>query len=622
MKGKRMFRQGAQLCAAIFCAAIHGNSSLAETSPRTDQPIVNGLASSDYPTVGALLFSPTGSAQNAVGICSGTLAGCRTFITAAHCVCETVGPNCQPGAAGAPNPRQYFVYLPHVGVVPVEAIAVREDFDFPTGDIAVVRLQSAVENIRPSPINNVASPPGGTSGVIVGYGLTGGGKSDYGLKRYGNVVTTACSGGISPQTSVCWAFRAPLGPPATNSNTCNGDSGGPLFVDFGSGLLLAGVTSGGTSETCGPPDDSYDANVYNYRTWIEAQAGTDLNSSACGTGPQVGDPEVSVLAYTGSLNGGDAIVYEFEVPPFTTELRVTSNATRDFDLYVLDGPGVSRSNYTCKDEGASPMAACRFDSPESGSWSAMVYAFGGSGTFQITMTMIGASCVGKPDGTPCDDANDCTEADQCLSGSCVGSPRTDGSPCSDGNRCTNPDQCVSGVCVGASHPRTDCKRVTLMGSSVLRIGRPFDRPPSLVWRWSQGESTDVSLFGDPRGATDFDVCLYQDQGGQPTLSWQKNISAGGFCYGGRACWVRTRTGFRYANRNGAATGITRLQLMSGVEGRASITLKAGTVNFSAPTLPLSLPAKVQLMNDYACWEANFPSAAKNNSTQLRARGTP
>ncbi|MCX8071568.1 MAG: trypsin-like serine protease [Candidatus Binatia bacterium] len=605
------------LLVALWC----GGSTRAFTIG-SESPIVNGLATENYPPVGALLFSQLGSPTTAVGICTGTLIGCQTFATAAHCVCDTVGANCQPGQPGAPNPSQYFVFLPHVGVIPVQSIAVRSDFDFPKGDVAILRLDAPAGNIRPARINTQASPPNGTPGTIVGYGLTGGGKTDYGIKRYGNVVTTECTNGISSQTSVCWAFRSPLGDPATNSNTCNGDSGGPLFVDFGTGPLLAGIASGGTSEGCLPPDDSYDANVYNYRSWIETQAGSDLNATACGSEAQVGDPEVTVLAFTATASTGQGVTYDFEVPPQTVELRVTSNATRDFDLYVRSAPGVTREAYDCKDDGSSPMAACRFPSPTNGPWSALVYPYGGSGAYQITITMIPATCQGAADGSPCDDDNDCTENDQCRSGTCVGTPRPDGSPCFDGNRCTNPDQCASGVCVGGSSPQTGCKRVTVAGGSMLRIGTPSNRPPSLVWRWSRGQSTDPVLFGDPRGATDFDVCLYVDQGGQPTLLWEKNVSPGGFCGRNRPCWVQTGKGFRYTNRSGAPLGVTRLQLTGGTEGNASILFKAGTTNFLPPGLPIALPAKIQLVNDYACWEADFSAAIRNDAGTFRARSDP
>ena len=83
----------------------------------------------------------------------------------------------------------------------------------------------------------------------------------------------------------------------------------------------------------------------------------------------------------------------------------------------------------------------------------------------------------RPKGTPCDDANACTQSDACNAGTCVGAdpvvceatdqchdpgscdtdtgicspqtPRADGVGCDDGNACTQSDACQAGVCVGA-----------------------------------------------------------------------------------------------------------------------------------------------------------------------------
>src|SRR5690349_2658206 len=51
-------------------------------------PIVNGAASHGHPTTAALLFGSGGQGgyANAEAGCSATLIGCRTVLTAAHCV--------------------------------------------------------------------------------------------------------------------------------------------------------------------------------------------------------------------------------------------------------------------------------------------------------------------------------------------------------------------------------------------------------------------------------------------------------------------------------------------------------------------------------------------------------
>lgn len=106
------------------------------------------------------------------------------------------------------------------------------------------------------------------------------------------------------------------------------------------------------------------------------------------------------------------------------------------------------------------------------------------------------------------------------------------------------------------------------------------------------------------------------------LSWQKNVAAGGLCDRGRGCWLQTRRGFRYTNRNGAPGGIQELDLVGGPDGKSSVSLRAGTNNLVPPPLPLSLPVIVQLANDRACWEATFSSPSVNMATEFRSRSDP
>jgi hypothetical protein len=127
------------------------------------------------------------------------------------------------------------------------------------------------------------------AGTIVGFGVTDGALDDFGILREGSVTISSCDGFFPEPALVCWTFAAPLGPPGTDSDTCFGDSGGPLFVDFGGGQVLAGVTVSGTDANCRPTDVSDDTNVFQNRTFIQSIAGTDLSSTSCGAITQVGD---------------------------------------------------------------------------------------------------------------------------------------------------------------------------------------------------------------------------------------------------------------------------------------------------------------------------------------------
>lgn len=252
-----------------------------------DTRIVNGVETQSRPTTGALLSSLNRQ------LCSGTLVGCETFVTAAHCVC--------PGNTFCtPNPAAFAVYLQHAGIVSVGSIDVHPQYQFgETSDIAVLTLSSPIDGIPPTPINDGGDPPAGTGGVIAGFGIVDGNNGRSGLLREGHVTTAACSAAPEP-AHVCWNFANPIGSPGTDSNTCSGDSGGPLLADLGAGEILVGVTSGGDSYTCRAPDNSFDTNVFQNAAFIQSIGGADLLNTACGGISQVGDVDTAIIAVSTS----------------------------------------------------------------------------------------------------------------------------------------------------------------------------------------------------------------------------------------------------------------------------------------------------------------------------------
>lgn len=349
--------------------------------------IVNGTLSFQDPSVGALLRGP--DPDRAVAWCSGTLIGCNTFLTAAHCVCDFDGAACQAGSP-APDPSEWFVFLQHAGFFAVESIAVHPSYDFPSEDVAVVRLAAAASGVAPSPLA-AQDPPLGSDGTIVGFGRSGGGEDDYGLKRRGAVVTSSCGNDL-PEGLLCWAFENPLGPPGIDSNTCNGDSGGPLFVDEAGTAVLSGLTSGGSSDSCLPTDESYDTSVARQRSYIEARAGGDLGSAACGELPPVGDDATEVAGFTQALDAGKPTgEHVLDLPAGVRRLRVALNASEegsaDVDLYVRAGSEPTLSEWDCRAFGSSQYGYCEFDAPAAGPWHVLVNRFSGAATYQVTLTL-------------------------------------------------------------------------------------------------------------------------------------------------------------------------------------------------------------------------------------------
>jgi hypothetical protein len=156
------------------------------------------------------------------------------------------------------------------------------------------------------------------------------------------------------------------------------------------------------------------------------------------------------------------------------------------------------------------------------------------------------SCVGRPDGSNCNDLNACTAVDRCQAGQCVGAspkvcpanadpcqqpvcaprgglcgfgPGPDGATCDDGNRCTTNDRCESGLCAGA---RKSCPGAT----GCLEAG---------ICDGATGECR-VTTRLDGTVCSDGDVCTRRDRclagacvGGDPMVCSEGQTCRAGVC---------------------------------------------------------------------------------------------
>lgn len=580
--------------------------------------IVNGTLTSQYPSVGALL-SPAN--PNTAGlVCSGTLIGCHTFLTAAHCVCDLTGADCQSGPS-APHPGDYVVFLQHAGFFAVSSIHVHPDFAFPVADVAILTLATPVTGIAPTPIDVTGAPVAGGAATIVGFGRNAG-SQDYGLKRTGAITIAPCVAGVSNTTSVCWDFAEPVGPPGTSSDTCNGDSGGPLLADFQCGDTVAGITSGGTSGGCTPTDHSYDASVFEYRDYIASQAGGDLGLASCGAMPQAGEPSAPITAASGTLSAGaPQATHTLTVPTGTSVLRVALNASEDlgadFDLYLKAGSPPTSVDFDCKADGPNQYGFCEIAAPASGTWYALVQRQLGSGIYQLTATTFASGAPGGgTDGRACDDHNGCTQTDVCEAGACGGSPVADGTACDDGSGCTTPDRCQAGACRSVAAPVTGCVDPVVGGKASLALKStvPTSRD-SFVWHWPKGGATSTADFGDPVAGAGYELCVFDEHAGVPALVLDALIPGGG------SLWSATARGYKYRDATAQHGGLRTMVLKSGAAGSSSISLSAKGGGLAMPALPLSQDSHVtvQLLGTQACFEATYGTNRVNTSAQFKAR---
>ena len=327
-------------------------------SPDVAPRIVNGLPTNWYPTVGALLKRDANAKYGSW--CTGTLIGCNTYLTAGHCIAEDE------------TPSHYKVFFQHAGFFDVTSIDWQKSkYVEPTAargakaDVAVLKLARPVTGITPHKINEAAEHSINRKGTIVGFGRTGGQNYDYGLKRYGFAVAAACRSSYPPGELLCWNYDG-----QQTANTCNGDSGGPIFLQEGRPEeVVTGITSGGVNPACLATDHSFDTSVFYNRAWIAGIAGADLGHAACGSEPVLQDKNTRYYGFSGHIDGAHA-THEFRVKvKDVRQLRVGANLGVPIglapgqmllqpQLYVIAGQSNDVGQAVCSDKPDAQAAFC------------------------------------------------------------------------------------------------------------------------------------------------------------------------------------------------------------------------------------------------------------------------
>jgi hypothetical protein len=376
----------ASLRAVLVLVAFSGIGSARPPAGEGTQAAISliggGTATAEWPTTALLA---TGVSQ-----CSATLIGCRTALTAAHCVCSVGGSGDACGLDGTNrlDPNDMVLYLQHAGFLFVDSVEVPPSYEFGVaGDLAVLHLAYPMRGLAPSPINMLTEPLAGETGTIVGFGASEVGGADAGIKRVGSIEVASCTD-VPEANYVCWTFDG------TQADTCLGDSGGPLFADVGAGLRLAGVHSGG-DDVCNVGDNAFDADVFVESLWIQSEAGADLGVASCGDGPQLGDPSVTTDSFTGTV--ATQATHSFSVPAGTKELRVGLNAAlgsppNDLDLYLKFGAPPTTSDFDCGPQLLGVFEFCTISDPAPGTWHVLVDVLvGGPAEYQVTVAELPAN---------------------------------------------------------------------------------------------------------------------------------------------------------------------------------------------------------------------------------------
>jgi hypothetical protein len=143
-----------------------------------------------------------------------------------------------------------------------------------------------------------------------------------------------------------------------------------------------------------------------------------------------------------------------------------------------------------------------------------------------------------------------------------------------------------------------------------------DSGDRLTWKWRHGAATPKADFGIPLTLTDYEVCIYDST----SMVSRACAPADGVC-DGRPCWKELRHGYKYRRRDVSAGLKNGLQIIlkEGGDGKAAITVKGKGRTPIIPTLPLSQPVTVQIINSgRSCWEAIYSAPAlKNDATGFK-----
>lgn len=216
-----------------------GKCSALDLTESVTAKIVNGTQCGTLnksPVVAILRNTPDGR----TGLCSGTMLSPNKVLTAAHCL---EGASSIDILFGTSTDKFAFVAASSWNIHPTFS---RANF---TDDVGIVHspVSLPVPNL---PILTSKAPKIGDKVSIFGYGTTSGGASIDGKLRAGSMTI----GGVD--SSRIYAYFD-----ASTSNTCSGDSGGPMLLQVGDQQALIGTTSYGSSTNCSVGELSAFANL-------------------------------------------------------------------------------------------------------------------------------------------------------------------------------------------------------------------------------------------------------------------------------------------------------------------------------------------------------------------------
>lgn len=264
---------------ARFLVALVASSAIAHADPA---PVVGGT------TVPAGKWPDAVAVIGAQGSCTGTLIAPTVVLTAGHCA--------------EVNPSQIIANTTDYAVQGGVHVNVRSVTSYPawqsTYDLAVIVLDKPVTGITPRAVGIDCTFDAFAAGAqvhLVGFGLideTGTGNNTALHEAMAPVTNPTCTTGRGCQDSVAPGGEFVAGGSGTDS--CFGDSGGPVYLDTPRGpVVIAAVSRGvnGSATACGG------GGIY-VRTdklvpWLETTAGVAITKDRCAAQPVGGGSDGS-----------------------------------------------------------------------------------------------------------------------------------------------------------------------------------------------------------------------------------------------------------------------------------------------------------------------------------------
>ncbi len=423
-----------RLAVAFLASLVACVPSPTEEVGASASPIINGTRERGYDEVVAVIRT-----SGAGGLCTGTVIGPRTVLTAKHCVYD--GSTLVPAAS--------FQILVTDRIDRGASYAVTRvlttpgpfsDADLTEGrDIALLNTRSVLP-VTPRQVAR-STARRGMPIEIVGFGRTDPRSGNAGVKYRG-------------QTNVGEIYRGVFQTEGM-ARTCQGDSGGPAFDAVG---RVLGVTSFGVDERC-REDMSFYTEVAAHLGLIEMALGGEAPCTRRSNRCNLADDDCDGVVDRGCGNLGDPCVDNAECD--SGECRLVDGefvcAQRcNPELGSSECPGGTVCEYqTCG------IGLCLPGTPGSGAPGTTCTRNSDCADFYCYTKDDGSKVCGRPcspRGPACGDGLLClTEGFAC--GACIpdpSSPQPYGAPCGAADECASGDCHAEGFCTQSCASHDDC----------------------------------------------------------------------------------------------------------------------------------------------------------------------